>query len=155
MGELSPVTLSSYGVGKLVSVLVSVADSLPRNPLLHMQLGLEARVGIEPTHRSSPAQEAWKGRGAVVRNTDWAFCGFWGLRKSSFSKSFRRIRYFAAQEIMVSTIFGTRKSMTEPPRFLPMASMSPLYDDFWPNGYFMLFGRHSRWLNHSMTDLGR
>jgi hypothetical protein len=35
------------------------------------------------------------------------------------------IPYLAAQVIMVSTIFGTRKSMTEPPRFLPMASMSP------------------------------
>jgi hypothetical protein len=31
----------------LVSVLVSVADSLPPKPLLHTQLGLEARVGIE------------------------------------------------------------------------------------------------------------
>ena len=31
----------------------------------------------------------------------------------------------AAHVINVSTIFGTRKSMTEPPRFLPMASMSP------------------------------
>src|SRR5208283_5860237 len=35
------------------------------------------------------------------------------------------IRYLAAQVIIVSTIFGTRKSMTEPPRFLPMASISP------------------------------
>ena len=34
-------------IGKLVSVLVSVADSLPPKPLLHTQLGLEARVGIE------------------------------------------------------------------------------------------------------------
>ena len=32
----------------MVSVLVSVADSLRlQNPLLHTQLGLEARVGIE------------------------------------------------------------------------------------------------------------
>ena len=52
MGELSPVTLSSYGVGKLVSVLVSVADSLAPKPLLHTQLGMEARVGIEPTHKA-------------------------------------------------------------------------------------------------------
>jgi hypothetical protein len=52
VGELSPVTLSSYGVGKLVSVLVSVADSLAPKPLLHTQLGLEARVGIEPTLRA-------------------------------------------------------------------------------------------------------
>ena len=36
-----------------------------------------------------------------------------------------RDRYFAAQLIMTSTIFGTKKSITEPPRFLPMASMSP------------------------------
>src|ERR1039458_3840621 len=36
-----------------------------------------------------------------------------------------RDRYLAAQVIIVSTIFGTRNSMTEPPRFLPMASMSP------------------------------
>ena len=35
------------------------------------------------------------------------------------------IRYLAAQVIITSTIFGTRNSMTEPPRFLPMASMSP------------------------------
>ena len=35
------------------------------------------------------------------------------------------IRYLAAQVMIVSTIFGTRKSMTEPPRFLPMASKSP------------------------------
>ena len=46
MGELTPVTLSSYGVGKLVSVLVSVADSLAPNSLLHTQLEMEARVGI-------------------------------------------------------------------------------------------------------------
>jgi hypothetical protein len=32
-----------------VSVLVSVADSLTPKPLLHTQLELEARVGIEPT----------------------------------------------------------------------------------------------------------
>jgi hypothetical protein len=30
-----------------VSVLVSVADSYTLTPLLHTQLGLEARVGIE------------------------------------------------------------------------------------------------------------
>ena len=36
-----------YGVGNVVSVLVSVADSLAPKPLLHTQLGLEARVGIE------------------------------------------------------------------------------------------------------------
>ena len=31
-----------------MSVLVSVADSLAPKPLLHTQLGLEARAGIEP-----------------------------------------------------------------------------------------------------------
>jgi hypothetical protein len=51
VGELSPVTLSSYGVGKLVSVLVSVADSLPPKSLPHTRLEMEARVGIEPTLR--------------------------------------------------------------------------------------------------------
>lgn len=35
------------------------------------------------------------------------------------------IRYLAAQVIITSTILGTRNSITEPPRFLPMASMSP------------------------------
>ena len=48
MGELTPVTLSCHGVVTLVSVLVSVADSLPLKPLLHSQFGLEARVGIGP-----------------------------------------------------------------------------------------------------------
>jgi len=33
-------------IGKMVSVLVSVADALPLKPLLHSQFGLEARVGI-------------------------------------------------------------------------------------------------------------
>ena len=47
MGELSRVTLSSDGVVNQVSVLVSVADARVLNPLLHTQLGLEARVGIE------------------------------------------------------------------------------------------------------------
>jgi hypothetical protein len=47
VGELSPVTLSSYGVGKLVSVLVSVADSLAPNSLVLQHLEMEARVGIE------------------------------------------------------------------------------------------------------------
>jgi hypothetical protein len=34
-------------IGKMVSVLVSVADPEPLKPLLHSQFGLEARVGIE------------------------------------------------------------------------------------------------------------
>jgi len=34
-------------IGKMMSVLVSVADSLALKPLLHSQFGLEARVGIE------------------------------------------------------------------------------------------------------------
>ena len=33
-------------IGKMVSVLVSVADSLAPKPMLHTQLALEARVGI-------------------------------------------------------------------------------------------------------------
>ena len=47
-------------------------------------------------------------------------------REEAISEPFRRRSYFAAQVMIVSTIFGTRNSMTEPPRFLPMASMSPL-----------------------------
>jgi hypothetical protein len=47
VGELSQVIASSDGVVNQVSVLVSVADAHAINPLLHTQLGLEARVGIE------------------------------------------------------------------------------------------------------------
>jgi hypothetical protein len=36
-------------IGKLVSVLVSVADHSAPKPLLHTQLELEAEVGIEPS----------------------------------------------------------------------------------------------------------
>jgi hypothetical protein len=43
----------------------------------------------------------------------------------AFSRPYLIFCYLAAQVIRVSTIFGTRKSMTEPPRFLPIASMSP------------------------------
>jgi hypothetical protein len=39
----------------LVSVLVSVWTPEPPKPLLHTQLGLEARVGIEPRHRLESA----------------------------------------------------------------------------------------------------
>ena len=35
----------------VVSVLVSVVDPGPPFPMLRRQLELEARVGIEPTHR--------------------------------------------------------------------------------------------------------
>jgi hypothetical protein len=42
-----------------------------------------------------------------------------------------RSGYLAAQVMITSTIFGTRKSMTEPPRFLPMASMSPDSNHRW------------------------
>ena len=59
MGELSPVTLSSYGVGKLVSVLVSVADSLPPKSLPHTRLEMEARVGIEPTPKFQGRMAFW------------------------------------------------------------------------------------------------
>jgi hypothetical protein len=44
---LCPVTLGSYGVVNMVSVLVSVADSFVPISLLHKQLELEAEVGIE------------------------------------------------------------------------------------------------------------
>src|ERR1035437_2504412 len=47
VGELSPVTLGSYGVVNRVSVLVSVADPASPMSLLQRQLRLEARVGIE------------------------------------------------------------------------------------------------------------
>jgi hypothetical protein len=46
VGELSPVTLSSYGVVNMVSVLVSVADPASPISLLQSQLRLEAEVGI-------------------------------------------------------------------------------------------------------------
>ena len=35
-----------------MSVLVSVLDTLPLKPLLHKQLGMEARVGIEQRPQS-------------------------------------------------------------------------------------------------------
>jgi hypothetical protein len=60
-----------------------------------------------------------------VRNTCRGFCGFWGYRPAHFMGFSEESGYFAAQVIIVSTIFGTRNSMTEPPRFLPIASMSP------------------------------
>jgi hypothetical protein len=41
-----PVYAGFLRIGKLVSVLVSVADPEPLKPLLHSQFGLEARVGI-------------------------------------------------------------------------------------------------------------
>jgi hypothetical protein len=47
--ELTPVTLNSHGVGKLVSVLVSVVDHSTPNSLLHSQLEMEAGVRIELT----------------------------------------------------------------------------------------------------------
>ena len=49
MDELTPVTLNSHGVGKLVSVLVSVVDHSTPNSLLHSQLEMEAGVRIELT----------------------------------------------------------------------------------------------------------
>jgi hypothetical protein len=48
-----------------------------------------------------------------------------GLPGLSLMRTWTRQGYLAAQVIRVSTTFGTRKSITEPPRFLPMASMSP------------------------------
>jgi hypothetical protein len=47
--KIMPDYASYLRIGKLVSVLVSVADSLPPKPMLHTQLELEARVGIEPS----------------------------------------------------------------------------------------------------------
>ena len=47
VGELSPVKLSSSGAVKLVSALVSVGTSFLPKPLLHTQLVMEARIGIE------------------------------------------------------------------------------------------------------------
>jgi hypothetical protein len=47
VGELSPVYASSDGVVNLVSVLVSVQTTFPTKPLLHTQMALEARLGIE------------------------------------------------------------------------------------------------------------
>jgi hypothetical protein len=49
MGELTPVTPSSYGVTKMVSVLVSVADPAFPMSMLLKQLGMEAEVGIDPS----------------------------------------------------------------------------------------------------------
>ena len=46
---LLPVALSSNGVVERVSVLVSVGTPWTPDSLLNTQLGLEARVGIEPT----------------------------------------------------------------------------------------------------------
>ena len=45
--QITPDYAGCLRIGKLMSVLVSVADSLPPKPLLHPQLDLEARVGIE------------------------------------------------------------------------------------------------------------
>jgi hypothetical protein len=49
VGELTPVTLNSHGVEKLVSVLVSIVDHSTPNSLLHSQLEMEAGVRIELT----------------------------------------------------------------------------------------------------------
>ena len=46
VGELTSVIPNSGGAPKLVSVLVSVADPLTPNPLLHMQLEVEPMAGI-------------------------------------------------------------------------------------------------------------
>src|ERR1035441_10453309 len=45
-GRITPDYSGFLRIGKLVSVLVSVADSLAPKPMLHTQLALEARVGI-------------------------------------------------------------------------------------------------------------
>ena len=53
------------------------------------------------------------------------FAAAQNLRLRSGVQENRSVCYLAAQVIIVSTIFGTKNSITEPPRFLPMASMSP------------------------------
>ena len=52
---------------QLVSVLVSVADPLTPNPLLHLQLEMEPMAGIEPAtdglrNRCSTAELHWLGQ---------------------------------------------------------------------------------------------
>ena len=67
-----PVTLSSDGVTILVSVLVSVADALTLLPLLHTQLGMEARIGIE--QGQGICSKSTTLREACVEEDAWAVC---------------------------------------------------------------------------------
>jgi hypothetical protein len=71
IGELKPVKPSSDGVGKMVSVLVSVADSTTPKQLLHAQLGMEPVVGFEPTtdglqNRCSTTELNWQTRTTLI-----------------------------------------------------------------------------------------
>src|SRR5208282_4841500 len=50
-GRIMPDYSGFLRIGKLVSVLVSVWTPEPPKPMLHTQLELEARVGIEPATR--------------------------------------------------------------------------------------------------------
>src|ERR1035438_10727043 len=54
----------------MVSVLVSVADPSAPKPLLHKQLHLEARVGIEPTNAAfaEPCLTTWLPRHQIRRS---------------------------------------------------------------------------------------
>ena len=61
----------------MVSVLVSVWTPLPPKPLLHTQLELEARVGIEPSpsEKCSDQKELSTGTGAKNLLCRWV----WGI----------------------------------------------------------------------------
>jgi hypothetical protein len=48
----------------MVSVLVSVADSLPSKPLLHTQLELKARAGIGPK-KAVFVCRGWRGSSVI------------------------------------------------------------------------------------------
>ena len=56
--KITPDCAGYLRIGKLVSVLVSVADSLPPEPMSHTQLELEARVGIERKFYRPPASKS-------------------------------------------------------------------------------------------------
>ena len=60
-GATAGLWLPSVGVTLLVSILVSVMDSSSPKPLLQAQMELEARVGIEPTHKAfaEPCLTTW------------------------------------------------------------------------------------------------
>ena len=60
-GRITPDYSGFLRIGKLVSVLVSVWTPEPPKPLLHTQLELEARVGIEPTNEAfaEPCLTTW------------------------------------------------------------------------------------------------
>src|SRR5207237_4824975 len=65
--RITPDYASYLRIVKLVSVLVFVWTLRLLNPLLHVQFGLEAEVGIEPTHTAfaEPCLTTW-----LLRQTD-------------------------------------------------------------------------------------